>query len=131
VAAAAEPLATTRIWVLVAEVPATQETYTIPGQKPGTYKYTATHVDINGEESRNSGIATKTVTSFKAAAGSTVYQVSHIDDDFWLLPIGTVTADTECDPDKGVNGLHVVPVSAVTWDPGTTARPQVLVAQCQ
>jgi hypothetical protein len=124
------PIEMTRIWKLVTEVEPTQTSYTISSQKPGEYVYAATHVDISGAESRLSGTANKVVTSFKASAGSIVYQVVTIRNGLWALPIGTLLVDTECILDQNVNGKHAVPQDNVDWSPGSTARPPLVVADC-
>ncbi len=124
-------LAGTRIWELVAEIddPAAT-TVTLNGKLPGEYQYVATSYTTDGEESRVSGKTTKTVTEFMAVAGATAYQVVTINNGFWLLPIGTVSADTECIVNQSVNGKYAIPTSSVSWSPGATARPVLVVSDC-
>jgi hypothetical protein len=105
-------------------------TLTLPDMKPGTYEFVAVSVDDQGVSSPVSSPATKTVTSFKAPAGSTVYQVVTISNGLWALPIGTLSADTECIVEQTVNGKYAVPQDNVTWSPGATARPPLVVADC-
>ena len=124
-------LAGTRIWQLVADIPDPSATsFVLPAMPPGTYSYVATSYDTDGDESRVSGRATKTVESFTAAAGNTVYQVVTINNGFWLLPIGTVTADTACIVEQTVNGKYAIPNTSVTWSQGATARPVLVVTDC-
>lgn len=124
-----------RIYQMVAEVPGDTLTHTFPSMLPGDYTYVATTVatdtDGNEVESRGSGIATKTVATFKALAGATVYQPLSISTGFWMLPMGTVTADTDCDVTQRVNDYYRVPVEAVTWNEGTDARPVLVVTECK
>jgi hypothetical protein len=123
---------TTRIYMLVDEVPHPATTITLPKMKPGTYEFVAVAVDDQGESSPVSGVATKTVTSFKALAGSTVYQVVTIKDGVWTLPIGTLNLDTECIPDQQVTDKYAVPQQGnIDWAPGSTARPPLVVADCE
>lgn len=121
----------TRIWQLVADINDPNATsYVIPNMVPGTYQYVATTYDTDGDESRVSGKATKVVESFMAPAGSTVYQPVSISSGFWMIPMGTLSADTACDATQRANNYYRVPVSAVTWNQGTTARPVFVVAEC-
>ena len=123
-------LAGTRIWELVAEIddPATT-TVTLNGKLPGDYQYVATSYTTDGEESRVSGKAEKTVTQFTAATGAVVYQPVSIANGFWLLPVGTVSADVECIINQNVNGKYAVPTTSVSWSSGVVPKPLV-VADC-
>ena len=122
----------TKIYLEVADLTdATATTITLPPYKPGTYRFVAVSYDDQGVASPVSSPAEKVVTSFRALAGSTVHQVVTINNGLWLIPIGTVAADTECIPDQQVNGMYAVPVASVTWNSGTTARPPLVVAACQ
>lgn len=122
----------TKIYLLMdSTTDPTATTLTLPKMKPGTYEFVAVAVDDQGETSPISGATTKTVTSFKALAGSTVYQVVTIKDGLWTLPIGTLSLDTECIPEQQVNDKYAVPQSNVNWAPGSTARPPLVVADCE
>jgi hypothetical protein len=122
----------TRIWMLVADVNDPDATsFTLSSQPPGEYIFVATSYDDEGHESQVSGKATKTVSSFKALANSTVYQVVTIKNGFWTLPIGTLSADTECIVDHMVNGKYAVPQDNVVWAEGSSARPPLVVADCE
>ena len=120
-------LAGTRIWELVAEIddPAAT-TVTLNGKLPGEYQYVATSYTTDGEESRVSGKTTKTVTEFIAVVGATVYQPVSIRNGFWLLPVGTVSADTACIVEQTVNGKYAIPNSAVSWSSGVIPKPLVV-----
>jgi len=119
-----------RIWQLVAEVnaPANDE-YTLENLLPGDYMFAATAIDEADNESRISGRAAKTVDSFVAMTGATVYQVVSITDGYWLLPVGTVVTDTACDVSQSVNGRYAIQRSDVNFT-GTT-NPLVVVADCE
>lgn len=122
----------TKIYMEVAEVADPNATsYVLADMKPGTYRFVAVSYDTEGVASPVSNEAEKVVTSFKAPAGATVHQIVTINNAIWLLPIGTVTADTECITEQSVNGMYAVPVDAITWSPGSTARPPIVVANCQ
>ena len=120
----------TRIWQLVQDVtdPDTA-TITLPTYKPGTYTFVATSYNTDGTGSRISGEAEKVVTQFTAATGAVVYQPVSITNGFWLLPVGTVTADIECIVAQNVNGKYAIPTTGVTWSPGVVPKPLV-VADC-
>lgn len=120
----------TRIWQLVQDVadPDTS-TFTLTGYKPGAYTFVATSYDTEGVGSRISGHTEKTVTSFTAAAGATVYQPVSITNGFWLLPVGTVTSDIECIVEQTVNGKYAIPSTGVSWSQGVIPKPLV-VADC-
>lgn len=126
----------TRLWLLVADIPDPDiTTYTFPAMKPGEYVYTSTaYLASNGAESRVSGKATKTVTTFQAAAGAQVFQPTTISSGFWMIPMGTLSADTACDVNTEVSSAgttyHRVPLDNVQWAPGSTARPIMVVAEC-
>lgn len=125
-------LAGTRIWQLVVEINDPDvETYTIYNQVPGTYQYVGTSFDENGLGSRISGTLTKVVDSFFAPAGATAYQVVTISSGFWMIPMATMDADTPCDTSQSANGHYRVPPGSYSWNDGTTARPVMLMAQCQ
>jgi hypothetical protein len=120
----------TRIYMEVANVESpTADSYVIPDMKPGTYRFVAVSYDTEGVASPTSAEAEKTVTSFVAAAGSTAYQVVSISGGFWLLPVGTVDAETACNLDQQVNGKYAVPIDAVTMT-NPSSQPLVVVADC-
>jgi hypothetical protein len=121
----------TKIYLKVAETTDPNVTsIEVPNMKPGTYEFVAVSVDDQGVSSPTSNFATKEVTSFKALAGSTVYQIVTIKDGLWALPIGTLSVDTECIADQSVNGKYAVPQTNVQWAAGSTARPPLVVADC-
>lgn len=121
-------VAGTSIWLKIDTInDPSLETYTIPGQLPGEYTYAATTIDDQGEESRMSGKATKTVANFTVQV-DTVYTVVRTSNKFLLLPTGTVPVGTTCDVTTNVNGFYGVDTGAVSWT--GTIRPQVVVAEC-
>jgi hypothetical protein len=131
VAAGPITLAKTQIWQLIGETDSPDATsYVIEGLMPGVYTYAATAVDDTGRVSRLSGTTEKTIVSYSAPAGSTAYQVVSISGGFWLLPVGTLNDDTECNVDQSVNGKYAVPLTAVTMT-NPTSQPLVVVADCQ
>lgn len=103
---------------------------------PGDYYATMTALDVPGNESGFSNEITKTVADpvpeppVLLTEPSTVYTVVKQPDRFVLLPIGIAPAGTTCSRTQTVNGYGVVPNDAVEWSPGSTARPIVVVAQC-
>lgn len=121
-----------RIWQLIEQIddPA-QTSYVIQNQLPGDYMFAATAIDDTDTESRISGRASKIVTSFIAPAGATVYMTVTISGGYWLLPVGTVTADVACDTTQTVNGKYAIPLTSVTWSPGTTAEPLTVLSDCE
>ena len=105
----------------------------------GTYYFAMTAFDADGNESAYSNEVLKTEDGICVTAPlppvilqqeETVFHVIKQPDRFVLLPIGTVPAGTVCDPNQSVNGHGVVPADAVIWSPGSTARPVVVVAEC-
>jgi len=120
-----------RIYQLVAEVPAPATEYTFTSMLPGEYSYVASTVNSEDVEGRSSPVATKSVTSFQALAGSPVYQPVSIDTGFWMIPMGTVTADVDCDITQRVNEFYRIPIDAVTWSAGVDAEPVLVVASCK
>ena len=124
-------LAGVRIWKLVADLDPGLMELVVPGLLPGEHVFVGTAYNTLGVESKISNTVEKTSTGFFAPAGTTVNMVTSIDGGFLLVPIGTVATDTPCSPNQSVNGLHAVPTAAVTWAPGSTARPLVVVAECQ
>lgn len=120
----------TRIWRLIADIPdPTADAFTLVGYKPGNYTFVATSYSTDGTGSRISGEADKTVTTFTAVAGAIVYQPVSITNGFWLLPVGTISADVECIVNQNVNGKHAVPTTSVSWSQGVVPKPLV-VADC-
>jgi len=118
----------TRIWQLVGEVEEGVTEFVVEDLKPGDYTFAASAFNSGGEESRLSGVASKTVDTFTAKVGATVYQVVSIKNGFWLLPVGAVAEEVECDIDQSVKGRYAVPIESVNFT-GTT-DPLVVVADC-
>lgn len=101
--------------------------YVIAAQLPGDYTYLSTAIDTDGNESRLSNEAIKTVTTFQVS-NETAYTMARIENAFILLPIGTVPIGTDCDVNQSVNGKYVVHVDNVTWTSSNEAY--VVVADC-
>lgn len=122
-------LAGTKVYRLVAylESPTATE-YIDENLLPGTYEYVAASVDTQGRTSRLSGAATKESVAFKANAGLFAYAIAQSDDVLTLYPVGTVSADIDCDTATSVNGKYRIPQSAVNYE--TTQRPAVVFAEC-
>ena len=109
----------------------TVTSWTHTGLELGDYTYVATAYNSEDIESVFSNEAHKVLEGLTADVGDIAYQVVSISSGFWLLPVGTISASTPCISDQSVNGKHAVPVSAVEWSPGTTARPVVVVSDCE
>jgi hypothetical protein len=64
-------------------------------------------------------------------ASLTVFTIAKRTDGFILVAVGTVLADTVCDPEQNINGHYVVPRANVTWAPTVgEPKPLVVVANC-
>lgn len=125
----------TKIYMEVADVsdPAAT-TVMLPKMEPGTYNFVAVSYDTDGHTSPVSTSSTKVVATFTAVAGAQVFQAVSIDTGFWMIPMGTLNANTECDVATKVSSAGLmyyrVPVDNVDWLPNTTARPVLVVAEC-
>lgn len=104
---------------------------------PNIYFLVMTATDADGDESGYSNEISKTedapvitLPPVILANDEVVYTVIKQPDRFLLLPIGTVPAGTECDPNNSVNGHGAVPNEAVVWTSPTGSRPIVVVARC-
>lgn len=113
---------------------APRTSYTVTGLTPGAYCFRAFAKTQYGE-SDPSNVASKTLTPPLPAPPSNltvvnlqVYTVIKQKDRFVLLPVGTVPADTPCDPAQSVNGMNAVPRDAVQWT--GTVQDDVVVARC-
>jgi len=109
-------------------------TATSPNLAAGTYCFRA-FTTAGGVESDPTGAVQAVVAPPKPnppanlrAAARVAYTVIKQRDRFVMLPVGTVPAETACDPAQGVNGYNVVPRAAVSWS--GNVRPDVVVAQC-
>lgn len=111
---------------------------TVQSLTPATWYFAVTAYNVAGAESDKSAIASKVILEPPppvpnppgglVVTASTAYTLVKGKDRFVLLPVGTVPANTPCNPDQTVNGYYVVPKSAVTWS--GTVRPDVVVAKC-
>lgn len=120
-----------RIWLLVDETVGPVTSWSMSGLEPGEYTYTGQTVAVDGLQSRLAVEATKTVTSLTTIAGSQVFQPVSINNAFWLLPVGTARAGTECIVNQTTNGLYAIPNTEVDWSSGTSVRPLLVVTDCQ
>lgn len=116
-------------------VAAPLESHTIDPLAPGDYCFFARAVNTEGTSSDVSNLAVKTVAPPTPAPPSNltvtdlvVYTVLKQENRFVLVGVGTVPANTPCDPNQSVNGHNAVPLAAVQW--AGTVRPQVVVAKC-
>lgn len=101
----------------------------------GTWYFAVSAVNASGVEGPRTSVVSRTFAPPTPAAPTgltvralTAYTLVKGKDRFVLLPVGTVPADTPCNPNQTVNGYYVVPTSAVTWS--GTVRPDVVVANC-
>lgn len=108
--------------------------YTVPNLAPGTYCFRA-YASTTYGESGPSGVAAKVILppipnppTGLTAVGGVAYTILKREDRFVMLPVGTVSPDTQCDTSQSVNGYYVVPRESVTWS--GTVKPVVVVSQC-
>lgn len=101
----------------------------------GTYLASATATNSLGEESLHSVWIRKEEDRTNpplpprvVRQPQPVFTVVKQPNRFVLLPIGTVEAGAQCDPNNTVNGYGAVPTDQVLWT--GTARPVVVVTQC-
>jgi hypothetical protein len=102
---------------------------TITGLTPGQWHF---HIAAVNAEGKSSSVVTvdKVVTPEEFVTRSdTVYTVVKRVDRFVLTPVGTAPVGTQCVADQNINGMYVVPRSAVQWS--GSQRPDVVVASCQ
>lgn len=114
--------------------------YVITGLAPGTWYFGALASDTTGGSSALSNVVSKVIAAPPPAVPSaptnlqvtvtslTAYTVIKRVDRFVMLPVGTVPADTTCDPTQQVNGYFAVPRAKVQW--AGNVQPDVVVAQC-
>lgn len=115
-------------------VPATSGT--ISGHAGGSTVCFRAYAQLaSGTESAPTGVVYKTFApsvpqppASLAVTELIAYTVVKQRDRFVLLPVGTVPANTQCDPTQSVNGHYVVPRAAVTWS--GSVKPDVVVAKC-
>lgn len=115
----------------------TVQTYDVAPTTVGTYYFVLTASDREGNESAFSNEVSKEIVEESIplppiilVEDEVVFTVVKQPDRFVLLPIGTVPAGTQCDPNNSVNGYGVVPNTAVIWTSPTGPRPIVVVARC-
>ena len=117
----------------IVATPAT--TYTITGLAAGVWCFRAYSRTVAGLESAPTNAVTKTILQAPpnppgnlTVAALVVYQVIGTPDRFGFNPVGTVPAETACDPTQPIVGYYVVARAAVSWYGST--RPQTVVAKC-
>lgn len=118
----------------IVEAPADQ--YQIPEVSPGEWCVAGRTIDTSGLMSDLSNVASKQVLSqpsppdnLSTSSEMPVYTISLSRDSIAAtVQVGTVPADTPCDPNQYVNGLYVVPRESVEWI--GNVQPQVVVAEC-
>ena len=114
-------------------------TYLVEGLGTGQWYFAMIAYNTAGAESVRSGVVSDTILADPpppnapmapvVRPGATIaYTIVKRVNGFVLLPVGTVPANTQCDPAQSVNGRYVVPRAAVTWSGST--RPDVVVADC-
>jgi hypothetical protein len=102
----------------------------------GTYYYVSTAYNTGGVESVYSNEATKTVappvpappTGLTATGSLVAYGISQSEDVARAYPVGSVLADTACDPAMTFMGLYQVPKASVTFV--GSVKPPVVFAEC-
>lgn len=123
----------------VQTTPANATSYTITGLSPGTWYISVTTLSQSLGESVKPAPVAVTIAQPKPLPPSNITAVQLIaymalrqKDRFVMIPVGTVPADTKCDPNNGAVASGVsyfaVPTTSVVWS-GTT-RPEVVFAQC-
>ena len=128
---------------LITVVPATVETHIIDDLAAGDWCFKAFHTNNGGINSDPSNIATKTILPNKpnppdilTITANIVYDVLKIEGRFVFQPMGTVPANTQCNPNYSVTGdlnlvtttMYAVSKDQVSW--AGNQRPLVIVAEC-
>jgi hypothetical protein len=129
-------IASTEVWQLVASLPGDATEHTITGLPPGEYQYVASVTDEQGQTSRFSGVAAKTIDSM-TVVDNKAYTLVQSQGNFVAIIIGTVPVGTVCNADSMVKGQfnfapftgYSVPVESVTITGDT--EPVMVVAQCE
>ncbi len=120
-----------------AEVPSSVTMYVVEDLASGEWCFVGFHINKAGTWSNESEIVVKIVPPIApgppmnlTVQALTVFTIIKRDDRFVLVVVGSVPANTACDPSQSVNGHNVVPNDAVIWATETGPRPIVVVAQC-
>jgi hypothetical protein len=115
-------------------VPATPLTYTVSNLSPGIWCFRAYTNADTGQSAATNPVSKTVVAPLPGPPGSltvadlTAFDIVKQKDRLVMLPVGTVPADTKCDPTTTVNGYYAVPSDAATWF--GTVRPPVIFARC-
>lgn len=110
--------------------------WTVTGLTEGvTYYFVTTAYNTSGAESSPSNEVIYNVPDLVPSPPTNLqvqelvaYALSQSFDVVVLIPVGTVPAGTECNPDMTVNGLYGVPRDDVEW--ASSYRAPVVFAQC-
>ena len=104
---------------------------------PGDWCFVARHTTVGNVDSADSNISVKTIAppvpmppASLTVIDLVAYTIVKQPDRFLLVAVGTVPADTVCDPNQSANGHYVVPNDAVIWTDPNGPRPVVIVAKC-
>lgn len=131
------PTALTQTWQVANPANCTT---TVTGLAPGTWYFGVKAYNTAGGESVLSNVVSKVIDAPPPSVPNppggltvtitslTAYTVIKRVDRFVMLPVGTVPADTPCDPAQQVNGYFAVPRAKVQW--AGDVKPDVVVAQC-
>jgi hypothetical protein len=104
------------------------QVHTIRGLSPGTWWFSLSAIDGDGEQSEFLTVS-KTIEPADFKTTSTdVFTIVKRTDRFVLLKVGTAPIGTQCIADQMINGHYVIPRAAVVW--GGLVRPDVVVARC-
>lgn len=119
----------------LANVTAGTNTYTATGLTAGgTYFFAVSSVSTSEGEGAQSNQVTSVIPLPKPAAPTltlgavTAYNVTLGNDAITLVAVGTVPANTVCQSGD-INGLHIVPLSAVKFTKGDR-ESKIVVARC-
>ena len=111
-------------------------THTFTNLAGGLWSFQMTAYDTDALESARTNVVTKLISEappeppgVMVTRTADVYTVQKRVDRFLLLRVGSVPLGVECVSDQTVNGMYVVPRSAVTW--AGNIQPDVVVGVCQ
>ena len=110
---------------------------TVDIMTPGDWCFVAHHTTVGGTDSGESNIVVKNVPvpipmppANLTVIDLVAYTIVKQPDRFLLVAVGTVPADTACNPNQSTNGHYVVPNDTVIWTDPNGPRPVVVVAKC-
>ena len=135
--AALDSVAGTRIYRLLADVPAPTTTWTPTDLPAGDHDLVVAAYDDRGAEAGISRRVRLTVAGdpppppamdLTVAEGAWLYALAQSRDRLTLYPVARATASADCDPEVVVMGRHRVDVRVARWL--GSQRPPVVVADC-